>query len=242
MTVNKRTISAFFSALVVVVVLPVVAAPSAGANAPASISVRASATDLPVGGSTIVTGHVRESGRAVADVPVEIWVRPVGSSAWRHTANAWTTRAGGYSVRQSYAQASVTMARFRGRHGGSTADATTIVAVHQSFAAVGIKGCADLPDNAWIEWQGRTSSAAAGSYALAQWRYSAAYPWHTLPATTVRADGTFSSHYSTGHGVFEARWILNGRVNVVGTASPTYVGDGPIGNFGPVECDQFTRE
>ena len=231
------------AALLAVGFLLIVPAPLAAAAAPVTVVVRSSSSDVPVGGSTILSGSVRTAGRAMATAPVEIWVRPVGSTAWRHTANTWTNASGNFAVRQVYTQASVTMARVPARSGYATSDsAVLVIAVHQSFAAVGIKGCAEIPSYGWIAYAGRTSSAAAGSYAKAQWRTTASSPWQTGATVRVGATGEFRAQFNLPHFPYDARWVLNGRTNVTGSASPVYTGVVPVGNFSDEpECDQFTR-
>jgi hypothetical protein len=224
--------------------LLIASAPLAAAKASATVVLTSSSRDVPVGGSTILSGAVRiGAGVGLATAPVEIWVRPVGSVAWRHTATTWTNAVGNYAVRQNYSQASVTMARFPARSGIAAADsAGRVIAVHQSFAAVGIKGCAEIPSYGWVEYAGRTSPAAAGSYALAQWRYSAGWPWKTGAVVQVGANGEFRALFGLSHFPYDARWVLNGRTNVTGTASPTYTGVVPVGNFtDEPDCEQFVR-
>ncbi len=189
-------------------------------------------TVRPLGTATITGTLLTSSSRApIPGGVVELWVRPVGSSAWAHVRNARAGAQGKYVFKHSAAQSSVLQTRYPGSAGhGAAVSSSLVLRVANGFDAVYIRGCNPTGDGAYtdIAAVGRTGRGAAGTVADLQgglYFEGFGFTWHTIASTIVGADGSFAAAAANPFGGdWNFRWVLEPRVNIDGAESAVYTG------------------
>ncbi|MTD13629.1 hypothetical protein GIS00_06685 [Nakamurella sp. YIM 132087] len=212
--------------------VPAGAAVTSASAAAGSLSIASSQAEVRIGQSTIVSGTAKSaSGDRVAGGVIELWTRPVGSTAWSHVQNTRSNALGHFTFRYTPDQARVLQARLPGN---AVVSPVATVGVRMGFDSFYAQGC--YVGAPYIAMVGKAPKEAAGTIVTAEFYFNdLTVFWKRQSVGRVAADGSFYLSFSMSKGPWSVRAVLVGAPNVKGAVGPVWWVEVPLASPGNPE-------